>query len=582
MALWESELEELMVRRGRALVGYAYSLTRDREQAEDLVQDALVRVFSRLRRPRDTAADGSTRIDLSDQSANSTEGYVRRAILTTYLDGYRRRGRWAGIEHLIADDRVTPGADRAATARVDVGVAMRHLSPRQREVVALRFFEDMTVPNIAETLGTSPGTIKRHLSNAMVVLRASLAEMTAAEMDTDLVRRVDTVSGVVRRRRTVKLAAVGGAVVAAVLLAIAMAWGPVRLMSEPVPPATPSPSGVEASVGGRVPVGWPVDQVPFYCGMEVTALTSSSDTVRLDVTGPVEVAPDSKHLTAPVRVTRTDREGQELTGVVPQLVFAQDGRVVDLGPGWNESEYTIPDVDEPTTDVAEAGAATACGTWTVDGASYDEEYLDQRPRGTYDVYAVLWWMTDEPGIAGYAVSDPVAADVPALEMPSEEPSTVEIRDGYQPPWLHGTSLACGSPASDIPGATYPGWAPELATISTGRDHASVAFTKRVGPALEATRAPVTLVWLSAGRVVALAPDVASGSVEPFHVDERGATTVEVPIGQPDTTCLRNPDAGMPRGRYEVYALMEIDPGSAEDRRFIAMDIARHRLSGADG
>ena len=50
MTHWENELTELATSRGGALVGYAYSLCRDRAQAEDLVQDALVKVFSRLRR----------------------------------------------------------------------------------------------------------------------------------------------------------------------------------------------------------------------------------------------------------------------------------------------------------------------------------------------------------------------------------------------------------------------------------------------------------------------------------------------------------------------------------------------------
>lgn len=210
MAQWETELEELMTRRGRALVGYAYSLTRDRSKAEDLVQDALVKVFSRLRRPRGTAAGGQV-VDLEQPGLTNAEAYVRRAMLTIYLDGYRRESSWTGIKHLLADEDRAPAAERVATARVDVGVALARLSPRQRESVVLRFFEDMTVPQIAQTLGTSPGTIKRHLSNAMEVLRGSLVEMNVPEMETSLEARLGAVSGSVRRRRTAKADALGGA-----------------------------------------------------------------------------------------------------------------------------------------------------------------------------------------------------------------------------------------------------------------------------------------------------------------------------------------------------------------------------------
>src|SRR5690606_41013047 len=121
-------------------------------------------------------------------------------------------------------------AERVATAKVDVGVALARLSPRQRESVVLRFFEDMTVPQIAQTLGTSPGTIKRHLSNAMEVLRGQLAELLAPELDTTFEERLGTVTGSVRRRRAAKVGALGGAsLVVAGLLAVAALGGPGRL-----------------------------------------------------------------------------------------------------------------------------------------------------------------------------------------------------------------------------------------------------------------------------------------------------------------------------------------------------------------
>ena len=170
MAGWESELDELMRVRGSALVRYAYMLSGDRALAEDLVQDALVKVYSRLRgRPGRAGSVGVTAGNLAhdlDSPFTNAEGYVRRAVLTIYLDGYRKRQRWGGIKHLLADDTSTRGADQAASARVDVMAALAQLGARERACVVLRYFEDMTVPQIAESLGTAQGTVKRYLSDA--------------------------------------------------------------------------------------------------------------------------------------------------------------------------------------------------------------------------------------------------------------------------------------------------------------------------------------------------------------------------------------------------------------------------------
>jgi RNA polymerase sigma-70 factor (ECF subfamily) len=169
MAPWEQELATLAEHRGRALVGYAYVLCGDQRHAEDLVQDALVKVFSRLRR-RDDAAGGVH--PLGD--GGTTEGYVRRTILTLYLDEYRRRRRWSGLKHLVAADDRSRGPESGATARADVAAALGRLAPRERACVVLRYFEDMTVPQIAEALGLAQGTVKRYLADATSTLRGLL------------------------------------------------------------------------------------------------------------------------------------------------------------------------------------------------------------------------------------------------------------------------------------------------------------------------------------------------------------------------------------------------------------------------
>ncbi|MFC4629231.1 sigma-70 family RNA polymerase sigma factor [Promicromonospora alba] len=178
---WHEDLETLAAQRGSVLVGYAYTLCGDVRQAEDLVQEALVKYCSRLVRPggrRGTAASGMQTVPLDGQqdrpqrqAVEFAEAYVRRMVLNLYLDGWRRRKRWADIEPQVATDDRVRFPDSGITARADVVQALSRLSARQRACVVLRYFEDMTINQVAETLGNAPGTVKRHLHDALHVLR---------------------------------------------------------------------------------------------------------------------------------------------------------------------------------------------------------------------------------------------------------------------------------------------------------------------------------------------------------------------------------------------------------------------------
>jgi RNA polymerase sigma-70 factor (ECF subfamily) len=158
---WEHALDALVRERGAALVGQAYLLTGDVREAEDLVQDALVRVFSRGRPVTEI---------------RSAEAYVRRAIHTIYLDGFRRRRHWATIRHLAAVDErahVLP-PELAVGDRLVLAEALATLSPRQRACVVLHHVEDLPVDEIALLLDLSTGSVKRYLSDGRAALRAAL------------------------------------------------------------------------------------------------------------------------------------------------------------------------------------------------------------------------------------------------------------------------------------------------------------------------------------------------------------------------------------------------------------------------
>lgn len=167
MADWETALDALVRTRHRSLIGYAYLLSGCTREAEDLVQDALVKIYARKHLP----------------AADDAEAYVRRAILTIYLDVYRRRRRWSGIKHLVGIADRQESRDLAAGDQVDVAIALDSLTPRQRACVVLRYFEDLTVPKIAEELGCAPGTVKRHLFDAHAVLQERLGPLRGSDDD---------------------------------------------------------------------------------------------------------------------------------------------------------------------------------------------------------------------------------------------------------------------------------------------------------------------------------------------------------------------------------------------------------------
>jgi len=171
MARWQEALEALVRTRGAALVGYAYLLCGDRREAEDLVQDALVKTFTRGR--------------LGLEPTN-LEGYVRRAVLTTYLDGFRRRRRWAAIRHLTGASEATGAHDVATDARLDVAAALAVLSPRERTCVVLRYYDDLTVAEIAATLALSDGAVKRYLSDGVHRLEPALGSLAGDLTSGDL------------------------------------------------------------------------------------------------------------------------------------------------------------------------------------------------------------------------------------------------------------------------------------------------------------------------------------------------------------------------------------------------------------
>jgi RNA polymerase sigma-70 factor (sigma-E family) len=145
---------EFVVAATPALFRSAYLLTGDHQLAEDLLQSALANTYRHWRRIK----DGNPR------------AYVRRVMIHEHTSWWRR-GRVP--EHLSAEPpagRADDPADRTAL-RLSVDRALARLAPRQRAVIVLRYYEDLTEAETARALGCTVGTVKRLGHDALARLR---------------------------------------------------------------------------------------------------------------------------------------------------------------------------------------------------------------------------------------------------------------------------------------------------------------------------------------------------------------------------------------------------------------------------
>lgn len=154
----QGRLAELYTRHGPAAQRLAFLLTGDRVQAEDLVQDAFVRVVGRF---------GHLRVP------DAFEAYLRRTIVNLHTSQLRRRR----VERAWLEREGGAAGARPADAMPDVGAreelwrAVLELPARQRAAVVLRFYEDLSERQTAEVLGCSPAAAKMLVARAMEILR---------------------------------------------------------------------------------------------------------------------------------------------------------------------------------------------------------------------------------------------------------------------------------------------------------------------------------------------------------------------------------------------------------------------------
>ena len=152
----DEEFSAYMAARQRSLLRTAYLLTGDPAGAEDLVQTAFAKLYLSWDRVRDTGA---------------LDGYVRRILVNEHNSLWRRA--WKRREQATevvpespVDDAYDDGTRDALWRHVHT------LPPRQRAVIVLRYYEELTEAETAEVLGVSVGTVKSQASRAIAGLRA--------------------------------------------------------------------------------------------------------------------------------------------------------------------------------------------------------------------------------------------------------------------------------------------------------------------------------------------------------------------------------------------------------------------------
>lgn len=162
------EAETLVIRlfqiEGRNLVRLARLFVDDREAAEDLVQEAFIRLARNAERIHDSA---------------SSPAYLRSIVLNLARD-HNRRGL-VSLRHALPADRevdVGPSMDEALVrdeSQREVLDAVKALPRRQRDCVTLRYYIELSVAEIAATLHVSQNSVKTHLQRGLANLERALS-----------------------------------------------------------------------------------------------------------------------------------------------------------------------------------------------------------------------------------------------------------------------------------------------------------------------------------------------------------------------------------------------------------------------
>ena len=152
----EASFSEYVTARRPALVRTAYLLCGDAHLAEDLVQGALIKAVGHWKRIGD-----------------NPEPWLRKVMVNDHISGWRKHRGRERLTDMVPERAVTEGSDSG------LADALRQLPPRQRAVIVLRYYEDLTERDTAEVLGVSLGTVKSQHADAVRRLRELVPDLVA-------------------------------------------------------------------------------------------------------------------------------------------------------------------------------------------------------------------------------------------------------------------------------------------------------------------------------------------------------------------------------------------------------------------
>jgi RNA polymerase sigma-70 factor (sigma-E family) len=154
----EATLHAFVEGRRTALFHSAYLLCGNRDEAEDLVQTTLVRVVLGARR---------------HGRLENLDAYARKTLVNTFISARRRFWRREQAYGELPD---LPGRPVDNDTGLMVRAALAGLAPKQRAVLVLRYWEDLSVAATAELLGMRESTVKSHTARGLAALKAAVRE----------------------------------------------------------------------------------------------------------------------------------------------------------------------------------------------------------------------------------------------------------------------------------------------------------------------------------------------------------------------------------------------------------------------
>jgi RNA polymerase sigma-70 factor (sigma-E family) len=176
----DEQFRAYVVERGPALMRTAYVLTGNQHDAEDLLQTTLAKTYlawDRIRQPE------------------AVDAYVRRVLVNTQRSAWRRRRVSEVLTDRIPEPREQASTDGRVELHDALWAALARLPRRQRTVLVLRYYEDLSEAETAQALGVSVGTVKSTASRALRRLReASAADLAARRTATTWAARPEGLS----------------------------------------------------------------------------------------------------------------------------------------------------------------------------------------------------------------------------------------------------------------------------------------------------------------------------------------------------------------------------------------------------